>query len=421
MQYVRHALFLATGLLLAALPLGCDSTGPSGGAPGAPSPPTSLTATAQDGSVELAWDGVDDADTYNVYRASAPTDSAAGEPLATDVSGTTYTDDTPQNGMVYYYRVTAVTDSRESAGSGEAAAEMPAADPGGGGADDAWTRVKTSVDNTIYDVAHTTAGAYAVAGGGILLTRQDTSWVKVLNDGPSSNGSDLYGLDVTADSTRLWLVGASGAIGEYDVTTSSLTDRSQPMDVSNNFRGVAVTGESGSARVTIVGASGKVYYSASNGETGTWNEVTPGSGAGLRAVDFYAGTEGHLLDGSQTVFATTDGTTFSDIGIANADVGFRGVDADASDDVWVAGDGGTVRHWNGSTWSATDLGDPGLMDVEVAGTDQSGYVAGKSGAIFAFDGVDWTRQETPTGQNLRAIVQGDPAIAVGASGTVLER
>lgn len=422
MQYVRHALLLTTGLLLAALPLGCDSAGPSGGDTGAPSAPTSLTATAQDGSVELTWTGVDDADSYNVYRATASTDSAAGDPLTTGVSASSYTDDDAQNGRVYYYRVTAIVDDQESDASGEATAEMPVAEPGGGETDDAWTRVKTSADNTIYDVAYTTEGAYAVAGDGILLKRQDTSWVTVLNNGPGSNGNDLYGLDVTADSTHLWLVGASGAVGEYDVTTSSLTDRSQPMDgVSNNFRGVAVTGESGSARVTVVGASGKVYYSASNGESGTWNEVTPGSGAGLRAIDFYAGTEGHLIDGNQTVFATTDGTTFSDIGIADADVGFRGVDADASDDVWVAGDGGMIFRWDGSAWTPSDLGDTGLMDVEVADTDQSGYVVGKSGAVFAFDGTDWTRQETPTGQNLRAVVQGDPAIAVGASGTVLER
>ena len=184
---------------------------------------------------------------------------------------------------------------------------------------------------------------------------------------------------------------------------------------------VAVTGQSGSARVTVTGASGKVYYSASNGESGTWDDVTPGSGAGLRAVDFYAGTEGHLLDGNQSVYATTDGKTWSRTGIADADVGFQGIDADASDDVWVAGGGSMVFHWNGSNWTPTNLGDAGLMDIEVAEDDQRGYTAGKSGAIYVFDGSDWTRQETPTGQNLMSIIQGAPAIAVGTSGTVLER
>lgn len=286
---------------------------------------------------------------------------------------------------------------------------------------DTWTRVKVNTDNTIHDVAYTSEGAYAVAGGGILLKRQSDAWVKVFNDGPSSNGNDLFGVDVTDDGNRLWLVGASGAIGEYDVTTGSRTDRSAPNDVTNNFTGVAVTGESGAARVTITDASGKVHHSSSNGESGTWETVTPGSGAELLAVDFYAGTEGHLVDGNQTVLATMDGETWSDLGIADADVGFDGVDSDASNDVWVVGGSGTVFQWNGSEWPSTDLGDPGLADIEVAGDDQSGYTVGKSGAVFAFDGGSWSREETPTGQNLEAVVQGDPAIAVGASGTILER
>ncbi len=429
MTYTRHALLLTVGLLLTTLSLsGCDSAGPSGedsdnedAPPTAPAAPTNLNASPQNGTVTLDWASVDEADSYNVYRSTSETDSATGDPLAPDIADAQYVDDTAENGQVYYYRVTALADTAESAASDAATAEMPAADPGTGGSEESWTRVKANVDNTIYDVAYTSEGAYAVAGGGILLERQSDAWVKVLDDGPSSNGNDLLGLDVTDDSTHLWLVGASGAIGEYDVTTGSLTDRSAPMDVTNNFTGVAVTGQSGSARVTVTGASGKVYYSADNGASGTWNENTPGSGAGLRAVDFYAGTEGHLVDGNQTVFETTDGETFSEIGIADADVGVEGVDSDASDDVWVAGGGGTVFRWDGDEWTPTDLGDPGLADIEVADDDQSGYTVGVSGAVFHFDGSDWARKETPTGQNLEAIVQGDPPIAVGASGTILER
>jgi hypothetical protein len=436
MTYVRHTLLLTLGLLLVAAPLsGCDGVGSSGSdentgddadedAPTAPAAPSNLSASAQDGAAALTWEPVDAADTYNVYRSATETDSASGDPLATDVADAEYTDGTAQNGQVYHYRVTALTDTLESDGSDEVEVEMPAADPGGGDDTDgseSWTRVKTNTDNTIHDVAYTTEGAYAVAGGGVLLERRDTTWAKVLTDGPSSNGNDLFGLDVTADGTHLWLVGASGAIGEYDVTTGSLTDRSAPMDVTNNFTDVAVTGQSGSARVTVTGASGKVYYSASNGESGTWKSVTPGSGAAVRAVDFYAGTEGHIVDGNQSVFATTDGKTWPKTGISDADVGFEGVDSDAADDVWVVGGSGTVFHWDGSSWSTTTAGEPTLVDVVVAEDDQSGFAVGNSGAVFAYDGSAWARQETPTGQNLTAVVQGDPAIAVGAGGTILER
>jgi len=407
-----------------AVPLGCDSAGPPNGEndddPAPPSAPTSLNATVDNGTVELTWDGVSDTDAYNVYRSTAPTDSAAGEPLATGVSSPQYTDDTAANGATYYYRVTAVTGDRESDASSEATVEMPVAEPGGG-ADDAWTRVKSTVDNTIYDVARTTEGAYAVAGGGILLKRQDTSWVKVLNDGPSSNGNDLLALAATDDGEHLWFVGASGAVGEWDVTTGSLVqDHSGPNDSGSNFQDVAVTGPSDDATIHAVGASGQVFVSTDDGAT--WNASTPGNGSALRAIDTYEAGSGHLVDANQSVFETTDNwSSRTKTGIADADVGFYGVDSDATDDVWVAGGSGTLFHWTGSAWSTTNAGEPDLADVEVAGNDQSGFAVGNSGAVFAYDGSAWTRQETPTGENLTSVIQGDPAIAVGASGTVLER
>jgi len=422
MRYAQSLSLLTIGLLLATFSLsGCDSVGgdDSADSDSPPAAPSGLSVSPQDGAVNLTWSAVEEADTYNVYRSTSRTDGGAGDPLESEISGgqTEYTDDTAKNGRIYYYRVTAVEDDNESEGSDEVRAEMPPAEP-----DNAWAEVESGIDNTVHDVAYTTEGAYAVAGGGILLKRRDTGWEKVITDGPNSNGNDLFGLDVTADSTRLWLVGASGAVGEYDVTTDSLNDRSAPNDVTNNFRGVAVTGESGSARVTIVDASGKVHYSSSNGESGTWETVTPGSGAELLAVDFYAGTEGHLVDGNQKVFPTSDGETWGDaIGIEDADVGLSGLDSDASDDVWVVGGNGTVYQWDGAEWTPTDVGDTDLTDVEVADDDQSGYVVGKSGAVSAFDGNGWIRQKTPTAQNLEAIVQGNPDIAVGASGTILER
>lgn len=289
------------------------------------------------------------------------------------------------------------------------------ADPG------TWTLVRSATDNTIYDVAMTTDGAYAVAEGGLLLRRQQDTWEVVINDGPSSNGSDLFGLAVTGDGSTLWFVGASGAVGEYDVTTGSLTDHSGFMDVTNNFRDVAVTGDPGSANVYVSGASGKAYYSFGDGDSGTWNSVTPGNGSELRAIDFFGPRSGALVDANQTVFNTSDGSTWSRIGIADANVSFYGVDADASDDAWVVGGGGTVYQWNGSQWSPNSIGEPTLRDIEVSGADDSGLAVGGSGAVFSHDGTEWTREDTPTGQNLQAVVRGDLSIAVGADGTVLEK
>jgi hypothetical protein len=302
----------------------------------------------------------------------------------------------------------------KATGAAVAAAAVPA---GAQAADAQWTVAETPTENTLYDVQYTSAGAYAVGGGGVVLERTADGWRKVLDGGPTGNGNDLYGAGVTDDGERLWFVGASGAIGEYDVSTGDVNDYSAPNDVTNNFNDVAVTRREGEAYVYVAGDSGKVYDSFDNGET--FDEVTPGSGAAIEAIDFHDPRGGHLVDGNQSVFATGDGTTWEKVGIADADVNFYGVDSDANDDVWVSGGGGMIHDYDCAGWRPEDTGDAGLRDVEIE--RGVGYTVGGGGKVYRRDGSDWTQEQTPVGQNLKAVVRGDPPIAVGAAGTVLER
>jgi len=299
-----------------------------------------------------------------------------------------------------------------------AAAVAATAIPSVGAAEGGWQAVETPVDGTLYDVAHTGAGAHAVGAGGYVLRRTGDGWDIAVSGGPTGNGNDLYGADVTDDGRRLWFVGASGAIGEFDVGTRSLVDHSAPNDVTNNFNDVAVTGEAGDANVYVAGDSGKIYRSFENGASGTWAATTPGSGSNVNAVDFHGPRSGHAVDGNTTVFVTDDGETWEKAGIADANVDFYGVDSDV-DGVTVSGGGGTVYDWNGSEWVREDTGDAGLRDVEADG--DVALAVGGGGAVFRRDADGWVQEATPTGANLRAVVDGDPEIAVGASGTVIER
>jgi uncharacterized membrane protein len=308
-------------------------------------------------------------------------------------------------------------------GIGAAAATAGLAGVGsaaGSGSESRWTVAKAGTDSSLYDVEDTSAGPYAVGTGGVVIDREGDRWKKVLDGGPTGNGNSLYGADVTDDGARLWFVGSSGAIGEYDVETGSLNSHSAPMDVTNNFNDVAVTGPAGEANVYVAGDSGKVYYSFENGETGTWNYVTPGSGAALPAIDFHDDRAGHLVDTNGTVFATDDGETWDPIGIGDANVNFYGVDSDGADDVTVSGGGGMIFRYDGAQWTPTDLGDAGLKAVTY--DDGDGFTVGGGGVVFAADAGRWTREDTPTGQNLKDVVVADRgAVAVGAGGTVLER
>lgn len=83
-----------------------------------PDAPT-LSAVANNGSVALNWSSVA-ADSYTVLRGTAV--GGPFTPLATNVTGTTYTDSTVTNGTTYYYQVQGVV----QLGNGPVSATVPA-------------------------------------------------------------------------------------------------------------------------------------------------------------------------------------------------------------------------------------------------------------------------------------------------------
>jgi hypothetical protein len=102
----------------------------------------------------------------------------------------------------------------------------------------------------------------------------------------------------------------------------------------------------------------------------------------------------------------------------------------AADDVFGIGGFGVVSHYDGVNWSEEWLGDYSLMAQWGTSKDDrwvSGLLTqsmGPAGALFHFDGNEWTR----TGQVLSARLgdiwsdsNGDQAIAVGYAGDILEK
>jgi hypothetical protein len=133
----RLLTFLLAVFLTLTLP-GCSGGGSNGGGenggsgPTAPAAPSGLSATSQDGAIDLEWNAVSEADTYRVYRSTNSGVDASGSPLSTDIGSTDYVDESAENGTKYYYVVTAVAteggDSAESDPSNEVE-KTPFSDP----------------------------------------------------------------------------------------------------------------------------------------------------------------------------------------------------------------------------------------------------------------------------------------------------
>jgi fibronectin type 3 domain-containing protein len=80
--------------------------------------------------VDLTWAADPDAASYDVYRGSASGKEGAS-PVATGITGTTWTDKNVVPGQTYFYTVTAVNGSAQSSPSNEASATVPFAPPSG--------------------------------------------------------------------------------------------------------------------------------------------------------------------------------------------------------------------------------------------------------------------------------------------------
>jgi photosystem II stability/assembly factor-like uncharacterized protein len=284
----------------------------------------------------------------------------------------------------------------------------------------AWGNASTDPGDysvSLNDVDQTDLGPYAVGDGGDLLERQGSQWARIDDNGPSGDGQNLHGADATTDGDELWIVGASGTVGEYDPGTDTMSDHTGLNDsYTDQLTDVAVTGHSGEARVYAADSSGHVQISSDDG--GSWTDVTPGSGSSIEGIDFYDTESGVAVDTNQAVWETTDGgSTWSKIGISDTSENFHDVDANAAYDIWVAASGGKVYHFDGGSWTETVVdGTDSLNAIEIE--DGAGHAVGDQGDIYHYDG-SWT-EETTQSESMRGTEIGSKAYAVGDNGTILE-
>ncbi|GGM54901.1 hypothetical protein J2752_000694 [Halarchaeum rubridurum] len=301
----------------------------------------------------------------------------------------------------------------------------------GTGTDGDWRVVDAPTSRALHDVARAGGRVYAVGGGGVVLERtRDGEWRVLAANGPDGNGSNLHA--AASDGERVWVAGASGALAVLDAAAGDVTTHRAPDDVTNQFTSLALVESGDDATVHVADSSGQVHVSRGRrGDGRDWTHVTPGSGAAIRDVTA-DGERVVAVDANAAVFETRDGgASWDRLGIDDADAALRGV----------ALAGGTAHVVGGALYSETgaedgwDVADPcgaTLADVEI-GPCGCVHAVGANGTVLHRPGhgipagatlAKWLgRWETahPVSSGLDALVLGDPHVAVGANGTVVER
>lgn len=293
--------------------------------------------------------------------------------------------------------------------------------------DSGWTNVDSPTEKNLNSAVESVEGPAVVGDGGDVLVRRKSGWQKVVEYGPQARSRPLTGADVTDDGARLWFVGGSGVIGEYDVTTRTLTNYSAPKGKTSTWEDCAVAGKAGeNERLYFVNGSGELLFGIrqDSGAIKYRDVIKPGGGSTIPGIDLHAKTEGHVCSTSQFVAKTTDGgESWTRIGIGFAGGSFFDVASQGLRDVNVAAGSGIIYRYDGFRWTPHVVDDDRQAIRAIDRDGSEGLAAGAGGNVFSRQSKgQWQRNETPVSKALLGVVRTDSfGVAVGDGGIIVER
>lgn len=257
-------------------------SGTGGGS--APSAPAGLTATAGNAQVTLNWAAAPGATSYNVYRGSTSGGQSA-TPIATGITGTSYTNTGLTNGTAYYYKVAAINASGTSAPSSEASAT-----PVSGSAPSAPAGLTATAGNAQVSLGWTAspgAASYEIYRG---TTSNGQSATPIVT---GFTGTSYTNTGVTNGTTYYYKVKAVNVSG-----TSAYSNEASATPVAPGGGAAAFANASFETPST-----GSFVY---NPTGATWTFT--GNGGIQKNGSAFSGTAAVAPDGVQTAFLQSNGT-----------------------------------------------------------------------------------------------------------------
>lgn len=258
----------------------------------------------------------------------------------------------------------------------------------------------TSRLNSVF--LESTISGFAVGENGTALRWNGSAW------SVSSTGSTQSLKSVWASGGIAFAVGANGEVLRFGNGSWSR----QTVPTTESLSGVSGTT---SSNVVAVGAFGTILSFSG----GAWTTVNSnGVVADLYAVSAVSPTDTRLYIASDDGLLLLNNGALTRVTTPYTPRMFS-VSADASGQLWVGGQRGSVQRLASGGWETVSLA-PDLIDAWTTSATNA-WAVGEFGFIYRWNGAAWARQATPTTATLNAVwgASTTEAFAGGDNGTML--
>ena len=240
--------------------------------------------------------------------------------------------------------------------------------------------------NDLYSTwASSPSDVFAVGDTGVILHYDGSSW-SPMNSGTQYGLSDIWG----DSSSNIFAVGYElGLVIRYDGSTWNRMDTGSIDTSLSGVWGVS------SNDVYAVGYDGIIlHYSG-----GTWSTMNSGITGGIALYDVWGSSSsnvyavGYDYEANLSLVLRYNGSTWSQVS-TGCTRQLWGVWGSSTNDVYAVGDGGTILHYNGTSWTSRNQGN---VLYGVWGSSSSDVFIAGDHTMLHYDGSSWISMNTGTG------------------------
>jgi photosystem II stability/assembly factor-like uncharacterized protein len=221
------------------------------------------------------------------------------------------------------------------------------------------------------------SSVWTVGNGGVILRWNGTTWA-AQDSGVTVDLMAIHGVD----ATNVYAAGESTTILKYDGTT--WTDEGTPGAQNVLLRGVFAADAS---NIWVVGNGGRTI----KGDGTSWANQTPGTTNDLHAIWGTSASNLIAVGEAGTVRISTNGNTWAAGPVSGLTTLLRGVRGTGTNSIWITGDDGEIRFYNGSgpfVAQDSDLA-VNVNSIFAVNTNKVVAVGGNRGRTV-FNGTAWT-------------------------------